>query len=906
MLANKIIPLLKRDYGFKEVESGDFLRQGVCPNCGKKELFTPRAHPWVLRCGRLNKCGAEFHVKELYPEIFNDWSKNYPAQPQNPNASADAYLSEGRGFDLAKIRGWYRQESYYDQARREGTATVRFALAGGAAWERFIDRPERFGDQKARFIGGYKGAWWQPPTLPEDAREIWLVEGIFDAIALMHRGIAAVAILSCVNYPDVALAELAGRCAAAQAPRPALVWALDGDEAGRKYIWRHAEKSRADGWETSAAVPPDDGRGKLDWNDLLQRDRLGPDDIAQYRHAGKILLARSAAEKAALLWARDRRFSFPLDFARRMYWAKLDPEKFSKATAQYMDDHALSREGAEIEALKECLQVSEICNCLPRPLHFLANLATGEAWYYFRVDFPHDGTSIKDRFTPAQLSSAPEFKKRLLSFPGAVWSGNSAQLDRCVERWTYNIKRVETIDFLGYSLPHKAWIFNDAAICGGKLIEPNADDYFEIGKTSIRSLSKERTLMISREPPARGWFGKFHLAFGDKGVVALGFWLGSLFAEQIRERHESWPFLEIVGEPGSGKTTLLETLWKLLGRAAYEGFDPMKASSIGFLRTMAQFSNLPVVLIEADRENTDGSLGRARQQFYWDSLKSLYNGGSLRTTGVKSGGNDTYDPQFRAALVISQNNQVQASQAIMERIVHLAFDKRHQSEEGRAAATELGRMTPADLSGWILKALLAEKQVLSLIEKRLPSYENLLAGTGVKNQRLQKNYAMVMAMIEALPSVSPIPKDAIDAAIALLSGLARSREQELARDHPIIERFWEVFEYLNGTGAGTPEDDALGLCERLNHSRDPGLIAVNLNHFVQAASDARQQIPDLADLKKYLSTSRRHKFVEANVVVSSAINARINGSADPYQTRRPASIRCWLFKRGGGFESRSC
>ncbi|MCV5398020.1 hypothetical protein OFN24_31885, partial [Escherichia coli] len=62
-----------------------------------------------------------------------------------------------------------------------------------------------------------------------------------------------------------------------------------------------------------------------------------------------------------------------------------------------------------------------------------------------------------------------------------------------------------------------------------------------------------------------GWVDDIWTAFGEKGYVALAFWLGSLFAEQIRERDKSFPFLEIVGEPGTGKSTLIEFLWKLAG-----------------------------------------------------------------------------------------------------------------------------------------------------------------------------------------------------------------------------------------------------------------------------------------------------------------------------------------------------
>ncbi|NEL81449.1 MAG: hypothetical protein G3W61_34870, partial [Xanthomonas perforans] len=59
-----------------------------------------------------------------------------------------------RGFDLAPLKGLYTQDSHYDRKITAGTATVRFALVKGGWWERLIDRPHRFGKQKARFAPG--------------------------------------------------------------------------------------------------------------------------------------------------------------------------------------------------------------------------------------------------------------------------------------------------------------------------------------------------------------------------------------------------------------------------------------------------------------------------------------------------------------------------------------------------------------------------------------------------------------------------------------------------------------------------------------------------------------------------------------------------------------------------------
>ena len=85
---------------------------------------------------------------------------------------------------------------------------MRFALDKGGYWERLIDRPHRFGKMKARFKPGDspRGVWWCPPCVELlDVKELWIVEGIFDAIALVHNGIAAVSAMSSGAYPEESL-----------------------------------------------------------------------------------------------------------------------------------------------------------------------------------------------------------------------------------------------------------------------------------------------------------------------------------------------------------------------------------------------------------------------------------------------------------------------------------------------------------------------------------------------------------------------------------------------------------------------------------------------------------------------------------------------------------------------------
>lgn len=867
---------------FEFVDNGRWLQQGRCPECQKKELFASSSKPFVIKCGRENKCGYAENIKTIYPDLFEKWSERYASSPASPNAAADAYMRFARGFDLARVRGWYSQEQYYDAELNAGTATVRFAV-GSTWWERLIDRPARFGRKKANFKygGSYAGQWWKPPTLDiSNIEELWLVEGIFDAIALDHRKIPAAALLSCNNYPEHALADLQASANARGRDCPRLVWALDGDRAGRRYTKKWVQRAREAGFICDAAVIQQ-GKAKVDWNDLHQRDALTEADLTEYRYQGALMVAETAFDKALLIYEKRGLREFAFDFESRLYWFKLDMERFDRAHEAAEQQAALSEKDRRNQALSEAGAISEIANCLPTALYYQANVLTDESWYYFRIDFPHGGPSVKNTFTGGQVASSSDFKKRLLAVaPGAFYTGNGSQLDRYLKSQMAGIRSVQTIDFVGYSKEHGAWIFNDLAVKDGQCYELNEEDFFDIGKLSIKTLNQSVHLAIARDTRGQryDWLENVWHCFAEKGMIALAFWFGSLFAEQIRAEHKSFPFLEIVGEAGAGKSTLIEFLWKLLGRRDYEGFDPSKSSLAARARNFAQVSAMPVVLIEADRSE-DTAKARA---FDWDELKTAYNGRSVRAVGVKNGGNETREPPFRGAIVISQNAQVSASDAVLQRIVHLYFDRAGQTQATKRSAEALERIPVDAVSAFMLAAIQSEAQVIKIVKEATPRYEaELLTRPDIGSTRIAKNHAQLMALVDALASIVPFCEERTAAVRSALAKCAAERQRAINDDHPIVQEFWDMFEYLDG--------DALE--PKLNHSVDERLIAVNLNHFATVAADRRQTVPPLIELKRHLRTSRTRRFLEIKTV-RSALRSR-----DPHNPALPATVKCWVFER---------
>ena len=577
-----------------------------------------------------------------------------------------------------------------------------------------------------------------------------------------------------------------------------------------------------------------------------------------------------------------RRSEFHLEFGNRLYWFKLDLEKYNKAIqeledSEHHDDQQLNNKQMRAKAMQQCGALQRIATCNPKALYYQENKLTDESWYYFRITFAHDAAPIKNTFTSAQISSSAEFKKRLLGIaPGGMFTGTTQQLDAFIEEQTDALKTVQTIDFTGYTREHGAYVYGDVAVRDGKIFKLNEEDFFDMDRLSIKTLSQSVTLNLNTdlEKFDTEWLDIIWQCFGAKGLVALAFWFGSLFAEQIRQHQKSYPFMEIIGEPGAGKSTLIEFLWKLCGRLDYEGFDPTKGTPVARARNFAQVGNLPVVLIESEREKSDGSQTR---QYDWDELKTAYNGRSVRSTGVKNNGNDTREPPFRGAVVIGQNHAVNASEPILQRLVHIAMTKDGQTPQTKLLVEKLERMPVDRVSGFLLKATTSESSVMETIRAEVPTYEQaLLALPEIRTVRIAKNHAQLHALVDALVHVVPLKKHQLEATHAEIQNMAKDRQLAINADHPVVVEFWELYEYLNSAAGG------------LNHSRNDSLIAVNLNDFAKEAAEKRQKVPDMTELKRHLKTSKCPKFVETNRTVCSAWEL---DAAD-----KPKTVRCWIFQ----------
>lgn len=856
--------------------AGEHLRAGRCPSCEKKTLWTWVEKSGSVQCDR-GSCGFISPTKELYPDLFANISKTYQATPEEPNRTADAYLSIIRGFNLEAIKGWYEQGKYWNPNGDRGTETVKFYLDAEKTlyWQRFINEvtiTDESGDkkvEKCRFNKSLAGLWWQPPNLSiNNGDTIYLTEGIFDAISLAVNGFKAVSIMSSGTFPHESIKAHLGK-------KVNWVLALDNDEAGRKASRKHALELKKLHESVTCALTSE-SVDKLDWNDLHIRHKINPAYMEDYLYFGALEFAGSANDKAFTMWKRNKlKCYFVFRFSNCTYRFKIDEEDYKKSYSKAYDGCS-NVDQAEEEAFSQTREIIEIANFGMEYLYSQQPANGDDGWYFIKITYNNGKKPYQCAVSGDAFSEAKKFKKTMqVKAHGALFAGSNADMDFMYKQWfSTQQKSVRTLDFVGYDEDTKAYVFPEFAVENGKILKLNSDAFFALKDTGIKTDTDIKQRLTDKPPVA--FIDDYITAFGHNGIIGMAWWLGTLVCEQIRSRHSSYPYLQVIGEGDSGKSAMVHFLWKLLGKNG-DSFNPNSSSLAGRFRKMAEVSCLPIVFNEVDNENENQKPIHVKK-FLWDEHKDLFEGELGRVTGVKSHDNTTRKPTFKSALMAVQNVRVQASTAMQSRFVHLLFDRSHHSLAGKKAADRLRDMEITDVSGFLLQVCSNSDKLLKEYCCLFPHYQRELAkNPAIKMQRIIQNHAQLMALTECLKMFVAISDAEVSAVQEKLKRCAENWQRSMGEDHPTVQQFWFTFEYLNSRLIGNSiESDVL------NHSNNPDSeIAINLEFFNSKCIEEKQETIPTKELRELLMTSRAKKYLR-----TAPVHSRI--------LRR--TVRCMIFK----------
>jgi hypothetical protein len=826
---------LAADYGFraKETPQGEKLVGGRCPVCGRPEAHTPPDNPWVIICPRERKCGQHTYSKALYPEVLLQFARHHPPTHDNPHATVDAWLL-ARGFDLQRMRGWYAQSETADpEDRQRRYPTARFTLSNGVAYHRLIDYAGR---NKTKAVAAFQSAYWAAPGF-ELAGRIWLPEGVLHACALEHAGCRAAATISSGHVPTALFDAAAER-------RVTFVIAQDNDAAGRKGAARLAEACAQRGLACEIAFPPEN----VDWDELLLRGDLSEarseETLEEALWRGRLFQALDA-EQLFAVW-RERRPPGLFTF-RDELWVGREGDPARGGEVRWVGDFTVKRlYRLRLEPVADRPEYSEVL----RVRH-----AGGEE---------HDVV-----LSGAAMAKNAAFREALFTAASAQWDGLMPELNLLLRRLRRRpVPVVRQIECWGYDRPLDSYFFHDAAYGpDGRRVEKDERAIVKVGLNHARLPAMAQGDEFIWKTPAPGLDIPRVLGLLERaapraqGLTSLGYFTAALFADQVAAKLGMFPFLSLYGDTHTGKSTLLVALNRMLGRD-WEGAPVSEANTkIGTARFIGAYSNLPVVLIEAD----------AHKHVQVESvfnLRSAYNRGPIRITGQKTADNTTRITPFRGALVFGWNEEQLEDAKVKERMVSLLFLHGDNSDDKIDALNALQNLPHGKMAGYLHEVLTRRKAVLEAIQREIPNYQRWLEAHGVTITRTALNHAVPLAglhaALEAFLPDAERREELLDAATRSLLDAAIRKERELRADPDDVEHFFDrIAEFLRG---GLP-----------NYAHNGAEIAVSLREVQDKLAD--RHLPTRID---YPALKRSPHFVKANF---------------PYRKPDGTQIKCWVFRR---------
>jgi len=748
--------------GGKQV--GKYIQNLECPSCGKREAYANASKPGALYCNRKNKCGVitDIDAKKIVPDLFYDFQKKHPPTKSNPKATAKAYL-KSRGLDPDDVV--FEQKQI--KVNEKEYPSVGFSLDKDTINYRLIDYS---GKDKTRTFGEYGGKIWKMKKL-NYKHPIYITEAVIDSLSLIQgAGVQSVSCLSSSHIPKAFY-----QCLPDHAQ---ITLAFDNDKAGIEAVSKHQpfliEHCSVGDNNITVSLPP---IGK-DWNDLLQdvsdeKKLTAHPEWEWCEWRGKLLLEEQTGTFEGYRKIYSERYSSEygfylgfLIFRGETWFASLKPEK---GTAVPVSTRLLN---GKLNLLYDLIDES-----LPYEI---------KARHRFKWE-PRDGKTVLLELNSESFGRPDSFCSRLLAYRG-VFYGSPKQLKKYHEYlFKQKSPRIRQLNAFGYDLKSDCFVFTHRLYdADGRRSEVGKDKYFENQKLS--PFLEKSSIPIVGEIDCSTLLDHLYGAFGNRGMLVLGFWVASIFSHVVFEKFRFYPFLSLYGEPRTGKSFLILLLNRLFG-LDMEGLPATKDNtSKGEKRRMSQFSSMVIPMLEAQQGST---------RFDFNDLLPMYNRNPAQTRAATTNNNETIEIPFHATLAFVQNHEQFKTRAAMERVVSIPFADTDITDESFEHFQKLSEYSPENLSAFGDHILKNRKYFEESIVSSVQTFSDVLVDKGVGARRIADNHAIAFAGFVLLNDLMDWkPLDELKSITEYMIQLGKTKIETARSETPSADAFLELLQSI--------------------------------------------------------------------------------------------------------------
>lgn len=175
------------------------------------------------------------------------------------------------------------------------------------------------------------------------------------------------------------------------------------------------------------------------------------------------------------------------------------------------------------------------------------------------------------------------------------------------------------------------------------------------------------------EPSFSHWAKLMRAVYHDNGVVAIAYYLMSLFRDIVYKGNNNYiPLLGFFGPRQSGKSTCARSINKMFGEGLKDGVNLESGSTAtGIRRYMASMQNAILWLNEYKNSLPEYTLGM---------IKGISDG-SGKITGRNTSGNETKNYEPRCAVVLCGQDMPTKDPAILSRSIVCEFEAKNRDRD---------------------------------------------------------------------------------------------------------------------------------------------------------------------------------------------------------------------------------
>ena len=402
------------------------------------------------------------------------------------------------------------------------------------------------------------------------------------------------------------------------------------------------------------------------------------------------------------------------------------------------------------------------------------------------------------------FTSAKSLRKKLLGIGNYTWLAGEEPL---IQLQRYLAKATETaieIKQLGWQ-PQGFYCFCNGAfeenawhpVDSMGIVRLKAGNFYlpamsQIYKDSRELYVNERKFchLGQSDISLNDYFAKIIAVFGDNAVIALCFYIATLFRDIIKPQVHCFPLLNVFGPKGSGKTELAETLMTFFA-ADNEPLNIETATIPAISDSAASVSN---ALVHIDEYKNGIDIKKI------EMLKDFWGGFGRSKMNMDK---DKKREQARVdcGIILTGQEMPTADIALFTRLIYLTCERQHHSQEERERFTDLlqfRQMGATHITLQILKHREQFKTNFCNAIKQAETDVRTRLGEQKPTDRIEKNWTVLLAAFLSLEDLLDFPFQYDRLLNLCVNGIVR--QDKLCAKTDELSKLWDIISSAHQKG----------------------------------------------------------------------------------------------------------